>query len=430
MAKQSTICISVLLLATALNLCAAHSWVACADYIDPNADVYDDTKCRGYPRYWSNNVGSAFGVDTGFNYQMSSNTAVCRDPMSNPVTAAYTSRYPMATYSPGQTVCLAWPSKNHVAATCTNPYIPDTSLKIMLSPRNPSSDPSLEVFQQNVIADLGDHVNGVIDFKGFQHCPRFCENMDKSFCERCFTIPASTQPGNYVMLWYWIFNAGSAPYTTCMDVVIGGSSAQASAGPATTAGPTTTTTTTTTTVGPTTTAGPATTAGPTTTTGMATSGSTTGSPSPSPSPSPAPSGGSTIYDEGLALGYTTAWSWQCTTSTATGNAYSGQVSLQAAIAPWGGLQIGAAQQGVMWQGRYSKVNFAVKGNAATSQVSVWFSGGAKRHPIAVDTTWRVYSLDLQADLGAPASIFNPAGFVFFNDGPSPNTINVDSISLS
>jgi hypothetical protein len=138
----------------------------------------------------------------------------------------------------------------------------------------------------------------------------------------------------------------------------------------------------------------------------------------------------TIFDEGFASGYTSAWSWQTTANTVSGDAYSGQMSLQASLGPWGGLQIGANQQGVMWQGRYTTLNFAIKGAAATSQFDVWFSGGAVRHSIAVGTSWTHYSLSLQGDLGAPASIFNPAGFVFFNDGPSPNTIYVDSITLS
>jgi histidinol-phosphate/aromatic aminotransferase/cobyric acid decarboxylase-like protein len=134
--------------------------------------------------------GGVFGVDTGYNYQISGGK-VCRDSMTSPPSAAYTDRYPMATYSAGERICLAWPSKNHVAASCTNPYIPDTELVVALSPVNPTSDPTEEVFMSRVIANLTEHQNGVIDFKGFQHCPAFCENMDKSFCSQCFNLPSN-----------------------------------------------------------------------------------------------------------------------------------------------------------------------------------------------------------------------------------------------
>ena len=106
----------------------------------------------------------------------------------------YTSQYPMASYRPGQQVCLAWPSKNHVAASCTNPYIPDTSLKVF-AVRTGTADPTQTTFRNNQVVDMGGHVNGVIDFKGFQNCSKFCENMDKSLCTGCFTLPSTMTEG-------------------------------------------------------------------------------------------------------------------------------------------------------------------------------------------------------------------------------------------
>ena len=129
----------------------------------------------------------------GFNYQ-STETQTCRDPLSSDRTTYGYSTYNMATYTTGQQVCLAWPSKNHVAATCTNQYIPDTALKLYAT-RTGTSDPTQSVFDQNQVADMGGHVNGVIDFKGFQNCTKFCENMDKSLCVGCFNIPANMAEG-------------------------------------------------------------------------------------------------------------------------------------------------------------------------------------------------------------------------------------------
>jgi hypothetical protein len=404
----------------------AHSWVACADYDIENGEYYDDALCKGYPRNWDTYKGSAFGVDTGYNYQ-TDGVKACINPMASPVTAGYTDRYPMAKYAPGERVCLAWPSKNHVAAPCTNPYIPDTSLTIMLSPLNPTVDPPMSVFRTNVIANLTAHQNGVIDYKGYQRCPKFCENMDKSFCSQCFNLPATLAEGRYVMLWYWIFNEGTPAYTTCMDITVSKSSSSGavSSGPATTtAGPTTTTTTTTTTAGPTTTTTTATTA---TTGSPATTGApatTTGAPATSGS-----SGGSdlVVFDDALGAGFTTSWSWQATVSTSS-PAYAGMNALKAVVSPWGGLQFGYNNAGFSWSGKYTKLSFAVKADAPVA-MSVWFSGSPKRSTVNVGTNWSVVTLTLQGDLEAPASLFNPGGLVFFRDGAQPATIYLDSVKV-
>eukprot|EP01116_Phalansterium_solitarium_P018970 TRINITY_DN5172_c0_g1_i4.p1 TRINITY_DN5172_c0_g1~~TRINITY_DN5172_c0_g1_i4.p1 ORF type:complete len:432 (-),score=68.50 TRINITY_DN5172_c0_g1_i4:140-1381(-) len=209
-----------------LQQAAGHSWVACADYTG-NTQTYQPGQCRGYARNFFRYAGE-LGADTGFNYQIT-NGAVCPHPLNNPVSAGYTAAYPAATYSVGQTVTLAWPSKNHVAAQCTNQYIPDTEMSIRLSPLNPTADPAIGGFTK--IATLGPHINGQIDFKGFQNCPLFCQNMDKSLCTGTFVVP-NVPAGRYTLLWYWVFNENTPAYTSCMDVTI-------------TAGASTTTTTTT-----------------------------------------------------------------------------------------------------------------------------------------------------------------------------------------
>jgi hypothetical protein len=147
----------------------------------------------------------------------------------------------MAKYKAGSTVCLAWPSKNHVAATCTNQYIPDTGLELYHGGVTGSSDPAQSAFKQNLVRNWTEHKNGVIDFKGFQRCPNFCSNMDKSLCTQCFTVPSNLQVGKtYTFQWYWTFNQGSEPYTSCWEAQIvssttgSGSSTTGSSVPSTT----------------------------------------------------------------------------------------------------------------------------------------------------------------------------------------------------
>jgi hypothetical protein len=60
---------------------------------------------------------------------------------------------------------------------------------------NPTADTTQTTLKNNLVFDLGGHVNGVIDFKGYQNCPKFCDNMDKSLCTGCFTVPNNLQVG-------------------------------------------------------------------------------------------------------------------------------------------------------------------------------------------------------------------------------------------
>jgi hypothetical protein len=349
------------------------------------------------------------------------------------VTDAYSAQYPMARFNPGQRVCLAWPSKNHVAAPCTNAYIPDTELKIYLSGANPTRDPTLAEFEQNLIADLGDHVNGVMDFKGFQRCPKFCENMDKSFCSRCFNIPSNLASGVYTMLWYWVFNPGSPAYTTCMDVIIGGAAVNTT-GSATTASATTASATTASATTASATTASATTASATTASATTGTPGTTGTPVTTTGAAGTTTGTSSgqvysIFDEALNSAWLTSWSWNAQISVDSTTAFAGTKSLKVVVQPWGGLQLGAASLGITWNGVYRYLNFAIKSEAPTTQLEVYFNGGRKVAAPSF-TAWTPYQFSLGADLQAPAMIGNPNGLMFFNNGPQPVTLYLDAVTLS
>jgi len=203
-----------------------HSWLHCTDYRG-SVETYEPEKCFAHPRPKGGvfpNSGT-FGVDRGFDTQ----SGVCQS-----TDFAESSAFPQGVFKRGQTVRLAWPSKNHVAASCTNPFIPDTSLELFVAPQSGSP-----TFTQLVQSSFGDdpHVNGKIDFKGFQNCPRFCDNTDKSLCTGTFTVP-NLADGVYSFQWKWEFNAGTAPYVSCFEATIQGD-CDGDCTPATTA-PTTT----------------------------------------------------------------------------------------------------------------------------------------------------------------------------------------------
>jgi len=159
-------------------------------------------------------MSAGFGVDTGFNEQPSTSCHV--GAAENP------SGYPMARYKQGEEIVLAWPSKNHVAAPCTNPYIPDTSLELFVAPQAANGHPADEDFTQ-VKASFSDvpHERGKFDFEGFQNCPAFCENMDKSLCTGSFVVPTDLADGVYTFQWKWVFNRDTAPYITCFEAYVG-----------------------------------------------------------------------------------------------------------------------------------------------------------------------------------------------------------------
>ncbi|KAF0979958.1 hypothetical protein FDP41_001111 [Naegleria fowleri] len=217
----STVAMLMLLCLAFTSMTAAHSWIDCTDYTEKNGAYSCASKCRARPRNWAAHtaINSAFEGDIGYNQQ----SETCKYVLSNSNYASfYTSAYPMATYRPGQEVCLAWPAKNHVAASCTNPYILDTSNKIYISGVNPTNDPSTNNWQ--LLADWGNNVSPATlengGGKAFQNCPKFCENMDKVLCTGCFTIPTNLPEGRYAFQWRWVFNAGSPPYTTCWDAQV------------------------------------------------------------------------------------------------------------------------------------------------------------------------------------------------------------------
>jgi hypothetical protein len=98
--------------------------------------------------------------------------------------------------------------------------MPDTSFKIFRSV-NPGEKPDstskmIELFHYNE-----KHVQGTIDYKGFENCPGFAANNDKAVCTACFDVGATPATGEYMFVWEWFFNENLPPYTTCWDAFVG-----------------------------------------------------------------------------------------------------------------------------------------------------------------------------------------------------------------
>lgn len=230
------------------SIAFSHSWLECTEY-DGDLETFERDQCKGLPRPLDangRNVGGTFGQDIGMDFRPQDGGARCQGD----ATLGTAQNYPngMRTYEKGRSYTLAWAPKNHAAATCTNAFIPDNFLRLYMTPYNQAAgDPDQDTFRQmQVPASFSDdpHVQGVIDFKGFQNCPRFCDDTDKSLCTGTFTIAEDVAPGTYTFQWYWAFNSPTDIYSTCWEAIVVDGTGTGGTGntPASTALPQTTTT--------------------------------------------------------------------------------------------------------------------------------------------------------------------------------------------
>ncbi|KAI9021130.1 hypothetical protein DFJ74DRAFT_671979 [Hyaloraphidium curvatum] len=219
MASVRLLLVAVLALAVARGV-ESHSWVACTDYAERNGYYWNATKCRGYPRGAAGNVFNvAFGQNVGFE----SRSAACRAADANP-------SYPIASYRPGQQVCLTWSAQNHVncaGLSGCNIWLPDGGIIVEVGP-TPTGPWTL-------VGDLGrstfgNNFNPAFPRPGFQNCPNFDpsgtgrifpigDQSVRAFCSNCFRLPSDFAPGSYVFRWRWEFNSGEN-YWTCWDATV------------------------------------------------------------------------------------------------------------------------------------------------------------------------------------------------------------------
>ena len=104
----------------------------------------------------------------------------------------------MAEYSKGQQVCLAWPARNRVRATCNNPNLPEDNLKVYMSQSSLQKDVS-SFSSLILLKDFGSNTKPD-QFVGFQNCPKYCEDSDRALCTGCFRIPFDVISGYIIIL--------------------------------------------------------------------------------------------------------------------------------------------------------------------------------------------------------------------------------------
>jgi hypothetical protein len=217
----------LILLTTFLLQVKSHSWLECSDYrINSLSELstFDRSKCFGYPRSFENQYNQGFAIETGYNQH----STECKYSYKE---SYYNDKIKMANYKSNQIIYTTHPSKNHVADICTNQYIPSTQMKLLRS-----SSPGSEDFSISLNLLGGDHVNGVIDYLGYQRCFEFCSNMDKSTCILGFQLDDVKVSGIYSFKWFWEFNKGEV-YTSCFDAYITPSNKSPSVIPSSTPSP-------------------------------------------------------------------------------------------------------------------------------------------------------------------------------------------------
>jgi hypothetical protein len=207
-----------------LGYVSSHSWLQCTNYkitSDNDKNYFNASNCLGRSRCGWNSLldeeKSGFGTDSDLQFTRDPNACQCYKDNAK----AYTKEAPMSHYDLGQTVCLAYPAKNHVAENCkahpntTNEFIPDGGITIAMS-----ALPNTETYDVVIPHQNGIHQKGKIDYKGYQNCPKFCEEPDKALCTICFKLGDDIPYGTYSLHWKWEFNPNEY-YVTCWEATIG-----------------------------------------------------------------------------------------------------------------------------------------------------------------------------------------------------------------
>ena len=216
-----------------INYVFSHSWITCTDYqlpdnypkiinnINTNTGnsngnntynllplLYNIDSCNGFTRNYNlqyqSDINRGFGFDTGYEHR----NQQCKYSYTN------NEKLKIARYKSGSTICLTYPSKNHVASECTNKNILDNGVKIYRSVNKLTDDFTNEIKHLN-----NHHIKDTIDYQGFQNCPGFCNNPDKSVCYMCFNLESNIDNGIYSFKWIWEFNPGEF-YSSCWDANI------------------------------------------------------------------------------------------------------------------------------------------------------------------------------------------------------------------
>ncbi|KAF9955543.1 hypothetical protein BGZ72_003632 [Mortierella alpina] len=180
------------------SVSSAHSWLDCTNMLDK--------VCAGFPLGYPSRDDK--DINTKYTYLVQDrrpDAPVCQPgrqtPGNNP--------FPVASVTPGQTLRLIWQPDGH------------------LDNDHPST---IEVHwtgvpgkQLQVRSDLGPAtLLGTMVFATRDNCDQ--EREPNTWCHGHITIPPSTQPGTYHLVWWWKYdrNPSGEEYSTCFEIVVGG----------------------------------------------------------------------------------------------------------------------------------------------------------------------------------------------------------------
>ncbi|KAG0332185.1 hypothetical protein BG000_010266 [Podila horticola] len=177
----------------------AHSWLDCTNMLDSG--------CAGFPLGYPSR--SDIDINTKYTYLVQDrrpDAPVCQPgrqdiPGNNP--------FPPATVVPGQNLHLTWQPDGH------------------LDDNQPST---VEIHwsgvagqQLHIRSDLNPStLLGAMTFATSGNCDQAWE--PNTWCHGHVTIPPSTQPGTYQLVWWWKYdrNPSGEEYSTCFEIVVGG----------------------------------------------------------------------------------------------------------------------------------------------------------------------------------------------------------------
>lgn len=181
------------------SLTVAHSWLDCTNMLDSG--------CAGFPLGYPSR--SDVDINTKYTYLVQDrrpDAPVCQPdrqniPGNNP--------FQPANVVPGQNLHLTWQPDGHLDDNRPSYVeihwsgVPDKQIHIR-SELNPST------------------LLGTMVFATSKNCDKAWE--PNTWCHGYVTIPLSTQPGTYQMIWWWKYdrNPSGEEYSTCFEIIVGG----------------------------------------------------------------------------------------------------------------------------------------------------------------------------------------------------------------
>jgi len=194
------------LIVSALQLGASHSWLHCLDAVEDPSTTPDKWQCNGYPRCWGRHVGKALGTDVGCDRRPGRPVPAglfCNNAEKTPSSSN------VAQVWPGKEIWLTWPAKNHAAT-------------------QQAGNVEFFIAKAPGVGEDFSHISSVNSWvakypglqRTFSNCVPNKSGVDRAPCSGKFKLPDDLQKGTYTVMWWWEFNPGEF-YNSCADMQVG-----------------------------------------------------------------------------------------------------------------------------------------------------------------------------------------------------------------